>query len=102
MLVLDEPTPTIFVDYDGALHRGHALLDERGEISLDTGNPLFEFAPLLVGLLEPWPEVEIVLTTSWLSKLSVEQVVSYLPQALAKRVDALAQAAQVEAWQLLA
>jgi hypothetical protein len=86
MLVLDEPTPTLFVDYDGALHRGHALLDESGELSLDTGNPLFEFTPLLVSLLEPWPEVEIVLTTSWLSKLSVEQVASYLPLALAKRV----------------
>ena len=86
MPVLDEPVPTLFVDYDGALHRGHALLDENGEISLDTGNPLFEFAPLLVSLLEPWPEVEIVLTTSWLSKLSVEQVVAYLPAQLAKRV----------------
>lgn len=86
MLVLDAPTPTLFVDFDGALHRGHASLDESGEISLDTGNPLFEFAPLLVSLLEPWPEVEIVLTTSWLKTLSVEQVVSYLPLPLAKRV----------------
>ncbi|MEX3982148.1 HAD domain-containing protein [Paraburkholderia sp. EG287A] len=86
MPVLDEPAPTLFVDYDGALHRGHALLDENGGISLDTGNPLFEFAPLLVSLLEPRPEVKIVLTTSWLSKLSVEQVISYLPAQLAKRV----------------
>jgi hypothetical protein len=86
VLVLDEPTPTLFVDYDGALHRGRALLDEGGKISLDTGNPLFEFAPLLINLLEPWPEVKIVLTTSWLNKLSVEQVVSYLPLPLAKRV----------------
>ncbi|WP_233884652.1 HAD domain-containing protein [Paraburkholderia flagellata] len=84
--VLDEPVPTLFVDYDGALHRGHALLDESGEISLDTGNPLFEFSPLLVSLLEPWPEVEIVLTTSWLSRLPVEEVVSYLPLPLARRV----------------
>lgn len=53
------------MDYDEALRRGRALLHESGEISLDTGNPLFEFAPLLVSLLEPWPEVEIVLTTSW-------------------------------------
>lgn len=86
VLVLDEPTPTLFVDYDGTLHRGHALLHESGQVSLDTGNPMFEFAPLLGGLLEPYPEVEIVLTTSWLDALPVEQVVSYLPLPLAKRV----------------
>ncbi|NUY35951.1 hypothetical protein F0160_37220 [Paraburkholderia sp. JPY303] len=86
MLLLDEPTPTLFVDYDGTLHRGHALLDEGGQVSLDTGNPMFEFAPLLVDLLEPYPEVEIVLTTSWLDTLPVERVVSYLPLPLAKRV----------------
>ncbi|WP_296655259.1 HAD domain-containing protein [Paraburkholderia sp.] len=84
--VLDQPTPTLFVDYDGALHRGHALLDESGKVSLDTGNPLFEFAQLLVSLLEPYPQVEVVLTTSWLNKLSVEQVVSFLPLPLANRV----------------
>nr|WP_217709415.1 HAD domain-containing protein [Paraburkholderia atlantica] len=85
-MLLDEPTPTLFVDYDGTLHRGHALLDEGGQVSLDTGNPMFEFAPLLVDLLEPYPEVEIVLTTSWLDTLPVERVVSYLPLPLAKRV----------------
>ncbi|MFM0629357.1 HAD domain-containing protein [Paraburkholderia xenovorans] len=86
VLVLDEPTPTLFVDFDGTLHRGHALLDGSGRVSLDTGNPLFEFAPLLVSLLEPYPRVEIVLTTSWLYKFSLERVVSYLPLPLAKRV----------------
>ncbi len=34
----------------------------------------------------PWPDVEIVLTTSWLGKLSIDQVVSYLPPPLASRV----------------
>ncbi|WP_232451826.1 HAD domain-containing protein [Burkholderia ubonensis] len=86
VLVLDQPTPTLFVDYDGALHRGHALLDESGHVSLDTGNPLFEFAPLLASLLDPYPQVEIVLTTSWLDTLPFETVLSYLPPPLAKRV----------------
>jgi len=85
-LVLDNPTPTLFVDYDGTLHRGHGLLDASGQVFLDTGNPTFEFAPLLESLLNPYPRVEIVLTTSWLDMLPVEKVVSYLPPLLAKRV----------------
>lgn len=85
-LVLDEPTPTLFVDFDGTLHRGRGLLDVNGSISLDTGNAPFEFAPLLASLVEPYPRVEIVLTSSWLYKLPLETVVSYLPKQLAMRV----------------
>ncbi|HDR9317938.1 TPA: hypothetical protein QDB16_004483 [Burkholderia vietnamiensis] len=82
----DNLTPTLFVDFDGTLHRGSGLLDADGTMSLDTGHPLFEFAPLLAGLLEPYPRVEIVLTSSWMYKLSLEQMVSYLPEQLATRV----------------
>ncbi|WP_147483693.1 HAD domain-containing protein [Burkholderia pseudomallei] len=86
MLVLDQPTPTLFVDYDGTLHRGHAVLDADGNVLLDSGQPLFEYAPLLAEMLEPYPDVQIVLTTSWLDTLSLDQVVSYLPGALSRRV----------------
>ncbi|PAJ78286.1 HAD domain-containing protein [Burkholderia ubonensis] len=85
-LVLDNPTPTLFVDFDGTLHRGHALLDASGQVYLDTGNPLFEFAPLLVEILAPYPSVEIVLTTSWLQKIPADNVIEYLPPELARRV----------------
>ncbi|AOI66342.1 hypothetical protein WS51_22675 [Burkholderia territorii] len=86
VLVLDQPTPTLFVDYDGTLHRGHAVLDADGNVLLDSGQPLFEYAPLLAEMLEPYPDVQIVLTTSWLDTLSLDQVVSYLPGALSRRV----------------
>lgn len=86
MLVLDQPIPTLFVDYDGTLHRGHAVLDADGNVLLDSGQPLFEYAPLLAEMLEPYPDVQIVLTTSWLDTLPLDQVVSYLPAALARRV----------------
>jgi len=85
-LVLDQPTPTLFVDYDGTLHRGHATLDQNGDVSLDSGQPLFEYAPPLVEMLDPYPDVQIVLTTSWLDTLPLDQVISYLPSALARRV----------------
>lgn len=85
-LVLDRTTPTLFVDYDGTLHAGHGLIDEAGQITLDTGRPLFEFVQLLVELLAPYPSVEIVLTTSWLQKLPEDKVIAYLPAELARRV----------------
>ncbi|MFX1737136.1 HAD domain-containing protein [Paraburkholderia sp. A1RI_3L] len=85
-IVFDELTPTLFVDFDGTLHRGRALLEEDGQVSLDTGNLVLEFAPLLEALLRPYPSVRIVLTTSWLNTLPTERVVSLLPLALAARV----------------
>jgi hypothetical protein len=85
-LVLDNTTPTMFVDFDGTLHVGNAYIDDAGKISLDTGRPLLEFATLLVDLLAPYPKVEIVLTTSWARRLPEERVVAYLPPELRPRV----------------
>lgn len=85
-LALDRTTPTLFLDFDGTLHAGHALLGEDGQVTLDSGRPILEFAPLLVELLNPYPAVEIVLTTSWLQSLPMDRVVAYLPPELARRV----------------
>jgi hypothetical protein len=84
--ILDRNTPTLFVDYDGTLHGGHGVVDGDGQVSLDSGRPLFEYAPLLVELLEPYPDVEIVVTTSWLETMTTETVLSYLPPELMRRV----------------
>jgi len=85
-VVMNKTTPTLFLDFDGTLHAGHGLIDQNDQITLDSGRPLFEFAPLLVEMLGPYPSVEIVLTTSWLQKLPTETVISYLPPELARRV----------------
>lgn len=84
--VLDCTTPTLFVDFDGTLHVGNAYIGEDEEITLDTGRPLLEFAPLLAELLEPYPDVEIVLTTSWARRVPEERVIEYLPAELRRRV----------------
>ncbi|KVV32955.1 hypothetical protein WK80_06440 [Burkholderia multivorans] len=86
-IIFDNLTPTLFVGFDGTLHRGRGLIDEvTGALSLDNGNPVFEFASLLADLLDPYPAVEIVLTSSWLHKLPLEQVLLQLPSRLAARV----------------
>ncbi|EKS9916428.1 XRE family transcriptional regulator [Burkholderia multivorans] len=86
VLIPERTTPTLFVDFDGTLHAGHAYIDDEGQITLDSDRPLFEFAPILTEILQPYPTVEIVLTTSWLQRLPTERVIAYLPPALARRV----------------
>lgn len=78
--------PTMFLDFDGTLHVGRASMDERRRISLNTGRPLFEYAPLLIDLLKPYPSVQLVLTTSWLMTLTQEEVVALMPRELGCRV----------------
>jgi hypothetical protein len=76
----ERTTPTLFLDFDGTLHVGHAVVDADGQVSLESGGPLFEYAPL------PYPAVEIVLTTSWLDAMNDETVLAYLPPELSRRV----------------
>jgi hypothetical protein len=82
---MDRLTPTLFLSFDGTLHIGYGVMHE-GVVSLDSGRKVFEFAPILVELLRPYPQVEIVLTTGWLRSITVDEVISCLPPDLACRV----------------
>jgi hypothetical protein len=86
VLSFDNRTPTLFVGGDWTLHRGSGLMQADGSISLDTGNAPFEFAPLLADLIEPYPKVEIVLTSGWMDWLTLDEMISHLPVRLASRV----------------
>lgn len=50
------------------------------------GHNLFENSGFLVEALAPYPEVAIVLSTSWVRVLSYSQAKAYLPDALRSRV----------------
>ncbi|ASL44107.1 hypothetical protein bAD24_I11495 [Burkholderia sp. AD24] len=78
--------PTLYLNFGGVLNAGHGLLDEFGDITLDTGRPLLEYAPYLVDVLSPYPQVEIVLTTSWLHSLGAGKSIALLPDQLRHRV----------------
>lgn len=78
----------LFLDFDGVLHPGDVYHTQGSGIVLRAdGHNLFEHADLLVELLAPYPDVRIVLSTSWVAALrSYSRARDCLPQALQKRV----------------
>ena len=74
----------LYLDYDGVLHndsvyrvRGHGIVIRDGV--------LFEWAHYLVEALMPYPDIRIVLSTSWVRELGYDRARSYLPPALHAR-----------------
>ncbi|WP_197065329.1 HAD domain-containing protein [Massilia sp. 9096] len=86
-------SPILYLDYDGVLHpadvrvtREEPLRPRIYEGGRPTDCPLFEHAPLLERLLEPFPDVRISLATSWVRALGYKFAVQQLPPALRARV----------------
>ena len=79
--------PTCYLDYDGVLHHENvARGPRRSALMQEPGRSLFEWAPVLVAALQPYPDVTIVLTTSWVRVLGFDRSKAYLPSALRERV----------------
>jgi hypothetical protein len=66
----------LFLDYDGVLHPDPCL----------DGSRLFENAPRLAETLAPYPEVGVVLSTSWRNVKKGRELLEPLPQALRLRI----------------
>jgi len=79
--------PVLYLDYDGVLHHENVLWHpRRGVYAGPPGFELFEHAPLLERLLEPFPLVRIVLSTSWVRVLGFSRALERLPPGLQARV----------------
>ncbi|SDP94288.1 hypothetical protein SAMN05216303_11419 [Rhodoferax sp. OV413] len=76
---------TLFLDFDGVLHPDAAYLIN-GRPKLKGDGELFMWAPLLTEVLADFPEVKIVLSTSWTRELSYSRARDWLPLALRARV----------------
>lgn len=91
-LLLDRPRvhggQVLYLDYDGVLHHESVYRHPKHGISLSAGPDfkLFQHAPLLGELLRPYPEVRIVLSTSWVRVMGLRRAASYLPDELRARV----------------
>lgn len=76
----------LFLDYDGVLHADDVYRTKKGT-ALKGGGILFEHAHILATAIEPHPEVNIVLSTSWVRELGFNRAKKYLPSALQNRVS---------------
>lgn len=56
----------LYLDFDGVLHHEDVICSRRrGAVMNAPGHRLFEHVPILEGVLQEWPQVKIVLATSW-------------------------------------
>lgn len=77
----------IYLDFDGVLHDAQVFFHPQRGMYIETpGRRLFEWAPILEGLLEPFPDVKIVLSTSWVRAKSFSYAKSHLSESLQQRV----------------
>ncbi len=75
----------LFLDFDGVLHPDAAFL-VKGRPTLKADGEFFMWALLLTKTLADFPEVQIVLSTSWARELSFSRARRWLPQEWRTRV----------------
>ena len=80
--------PILYLDFDGPLHYDNALRHPRRGVYLmaPPGYVLFQHVGLLEDALKPYPEVLIVLSTSWVKALSFSRAKKRLTSNLQSRV----------------
>lgn len=76
---------TLYLDIDGVLHPDIVYASPDG-LELRASGSLFMHAPVLIEVLAYHPEVEIILSSSWVNHLGCEATLAYLPEVLRNRV----------------
>jgi hypothetical protein len=76
----------LYLDFDGVLHSGDVGLDAHQRPYVRGSGALFEYADRLVTTLAPYPQVDIVLSTSWVRVKSFRYAMKRLPVELRRRV----------------
>lgn len=76
-----------YLDYDGVLHDGNVMRNRtRGMYIATPQREFFEWMPILEELLAPYPDLKIVLSTTWIRELGFDQAKQELSPALRDRV----------------
>lgn len=78
----------LYLDFDGVLHHENVLWHPRigAYLSAPDGYVLFQHAALLEEILAPHPDVQIVLSTSWVRRYGCTKAAKNLRPALRSRV----------------
>ena len=76
----------LYLDYDGTIHP-EQVYTERGKpyVREPQGRQLFEQCDLLTQLLQPYPDVRIVLSTTWVPHYGYRRAANFLPPQLRDR-----------------
>ena len=78
----------IYLDFDGVLHHENCLWNptQGPYLSAPPRYTLFQHAELLAQMLEPYPEVKVVLSTTWIRRYGLTTSAKRLPASLQARV----------------
>lgn len=78
----------LYLDFDGVLHHENVTWGHKSgaQLKAPPQYSLFQHVPLLEELLAPYPEVCIVLSTSWARVYGCEKAAKRLPDGLRARV----------------
>lgn len=79
------PPKVLFLDFDGVLHPDAVFMTRKGP-KLRADGALFMWVDLLVEVLEDFPQIQVVLSTSWARHMGFSRARSYLPASLKARV----------------
>lgn len=88
-LVVRRANQLLYLDFDGVLHHENVVIHPKKGIHIapvESNLKLFEWAPILEKLLAPYPDVRIVLSTSWVQERGFSFAVRQLGKTLGGRV----------------
>jgi hypothetical protein len=78
----------LYLDLDGVVQHESVLWHPRRGIYMDpcaTGRRLFEWVPILEDALAPFPEVSLVLSSSWCIRPGYEKTLKRFPESIRSR-----------------
>jgi hypothetical protein len=79
----------LYLDFDGVLHPSEVFWSPLRGVHLDSrmhGHALFENLPLLMEALANFPQVRVVLSTSWVPSRGLDGTLEQLPIELRQRI----------------
>lgn len=80
-------TPILFLDFDGPMHPYDVdHIRKKGVILNTKGHTLFENTPILESIIAKYPDLKIVLSTSWVRVLGYSRALKRLSPLIKERV----------------
>lgn len=76
----------VYLDFDGVLHPDAVFRPRNKPLELRAPGSLMMHTPILEAIMEQHPEIEIVLSTSWVREFGYERTLKRMTPSLAARV----------------